>query len=49
MAVYSLFGSKAGLLNSLHQEAVRLFVERIRITPRPGRPPNGQQPDNPHL
>jgi AcrR family transcriptional regulator len=28
-AVYSLFGSKAGLLNSLYQEAVRLFVERL--------------------
>ncbi|GAA3998323.1 WHG domain-containing protein [Streptomyces sp. NBC_01352] len=28
-AVYSLFGSKAGLLSSLYQEAVRLFVERL--------------------
>ncbi|MGX1480517.1 UNVERIFIED_CONTAM: hypothetical protein RKD50_009325 [Streptomyces canus] len=27
MAVFSLFGSKAGLLNSLYQEAVRLFAE----------------------
>ncbi|WP_151484567.1 TetR/AcrR family transcriptional regulator [Streptomyces albicerus] len=28
-AVYSLFGNKAGLLSSLYQEAVHLFVERL--------------------
>ncbi|MEV0220080.1 WHG domain-containing protein [Streptomyces sp. NPDC050704] len=28
-AVYSLFGNKAGLLSSLYQEAVQLFVERL--------------------
>ncbi|MET7703652.1 WHG domain-containing protein [Streptomyces sp. NPDC005485] len=28
-AVYSLFGNKAGLLDSLYQEAVRLFVARL--------------------
>lgn len=28
-AVYSLFGNKAGLLSSLYEEAVRLFVARL--------------------
>ncbi|WP_327721603.1 WHG domain-containing protein [Streptomyces sp. NBC_00490] len=39
-AVYSLFGSKAGLLSSLYQEAVRLFVERL-ATVRPSDDPAG--------
>ena len=39
-AVYSLFGSKAGLLNSLYQEAVRLFVERLAAV-RPTDDPAG--------
>ncbi|MCX5328841.1 MULTISPECIES: TetR/AcrR family transcriptional regulator [unclassified Streptomyces] len=39
-AVYSLFGSKAGLLSSLYQEAVRLFVERL-ATVRPTDDPAG--------
>ncbi|MFD3501220.1 TetR/AcrR family transcriptional regulator [Streptomyces sp. NPDC058676] len=39
-AVYSLFGSKAGLLSSLYQEAVRLFVERL-ATIRPTADPAG--------
>jgi AcrR family transcriptional regulator len=39
-AVYSLFGNKAGLLSSLYQEAVRLFIARlasIRPTDDPAR------------
>lgn len=39
-AVYSLFGSKAGLLDSLYQEAVRLFVERLAAV-RPTDDPAG--------
>ncbi|WP_328872721.1 WHG domain-containing protein [Streptomyces sp. NBC_00287] len=39
-AVYSLFGSKAGLLNSLYQEAVHLFAQRL-ATVRPTDDPAG--------
>ncbi|WP_328841204.1 TetR/AcrR family transcriptional regulator [Streptomyces europaeiscabiei] len=39
-AVYSLFGSKAGLLNSLYQEAVHLFTQRL-ATVRPTDDPAG--------
>ncbi|MCT9081636.1 TetR/AcrR family transcriptional regulator [Streptomyces fulvoviolaceus] len=39
-AVYSLFGSKAGLLNSLHQEAAHLFAQRL-ATVRPTDDPAG--------
>ncbi|MFI1356441.1 TetR/AcrR family transcriptional regulator [Streptomyces sp. NPDC020898] len=39
-AVYSLFGNKAGLLSSLYQEAVHLFVERL-ATIRPTADPAG--------
>ncbi|MGW0332965.1 TetR/AcrR family transcriptional regulator [Streptomyces sp. NPDC003011] len=39
-AVYSLFGSKAGLLGSLYQEAVRLFAERLAAV-RPTDDPAG--------
>jgi AcrR family transcriptional regulator len=39
-AVYSLFGGKAGLLSSLYQEAVRLFVERLAAV-RPTDDPAG--------
>jgi AcrR family transcriptional regulator len=39
-AVYSLFGNKAGLLSSLYQEAVHLFVERL-ATVQPTEDPAG--------